>query len=576
MNIEAVSPAGETIEYQRGVNFAFRGTDATAVFPGDEVYAISHGVYACDLNLRSNRVRVSRLGDSSYPLVWSFPRLGRPFDDEFSSRAPDSVTAWVDQEGVHLRAQLTSEAFAGLTVTMAVRLASSGFLQHWYEVGNTDPEEPVRSVFLSDTFHFACSAGMAPIGSEIVAVDPAVEDLTGSWNSEDLTENWLFAEGSGRTAGLVWDPQDTLVFGGWELFFEHSWPHLAPGQTVKTRPVTVALDAFPDWRRLREYALQRHETRVLVGSPSVDVSLNGGNPFVVGDYSAAVVDRRRVCGHMAAVVDGHRLAAGERAVLPLPQQDGAAVVAYSVGDATVGFHRQAAVFAVDESRRVAIEVGTRSGCEVLTADNGVLRLASAASFGPCLFSLRSREGEWLDTSFPQATAKAWWNPWLGGIGTTIGGLSLRNHFVLRPGCPVLACVPEVVQETGRYMAGTRFETEVFLRGGTESWEDHSMSFGCSGQSVQLLAGGEQRFLRTDGPLTLTTAERSERLSICGPASQWEFYGGVSRNFAGLEAMAPTEGAHGTQIFGPPVFLVVSRTALTAEALASLDTVTFSS
>ncbi len=618
VTIQAVCQSGSTIEFQRGVNFSFRGVAATAVYPGDETYSISDGIYACELNLRSNRVRVSRLRDSSDPLVWSFPRLGRPFDDEFSSTPPDNVTAWVDKDGAHLRARLKSQAFAGLTVTIAARLASSGFLQHWYEVVNTNQNEAVEGVCLSDTFHFACSKGMAPIRSEIVSVDPSVEDLTGSWNSEDLTENWLFAEEAGRTSGLVWDPQDTLVFGGWEMFFEHSWSHLAPGQTVKTRPVTLALDSFPDWQRLREYALQRHERRVPVSTRPVDVCLNGGNPFVVGDYRASLVDRRRVCGRMTAVVEGHHLAAGESVVLESPQQDCAAVVAYSVGDGTLYFDRQAAVFAVDDTRSVAIQAGTRDGCDVLTADNGVLRIASAAGFGPNLISLCSEEGEWLDTSFPRETAKAWWNPWLGGIGTAIRGLSLRAllreeaelsetklrdaygsewsglvstvtitdcddfrglalrfHYVLRPGCPVLACVPEVVQETGRYMADIRLETEAFLCGSAANWERHSMRFDVNRQNVRLQAGSEQRFFRTDGPLTVSTVERSERLTIYGAASLWECYAGVSRSFAALEAVARIEGAHGTRFFGPPMFFIVTRTDFSGEALAVLDGVTFS-
>lgn len=43
--------------------------------------------------------------------------------------------------------------------------------------------------------------------------------------------------------------------------------------------------------------------------------------------------------------------------------------------------------------------------------NGDLTIRASTRFFPTLYSIKYKDQEWLDSSFPVPEPKAWWNPW---------------------------------------------------------------------------------------------------------------------------------------------------------------------
>lgn len=123
--------------------------------------------------------------------------------------------------------------------------------------------------------------------------------------------------------------------------------------------------------------------------------------------------------------------------------------------------------------------------------NGVLSIAAAPDFGSVVHSLKHQGEEWLDSTFPKAEPRSWWNPWHGGLGVGISGIggfsrlqeprsaawteqmddhgnvwkglrlttsmekqeanrgiTINQHYLMLPGVPVLCVLISVTNESG--------------------------------------------------------------------------------------------------------------------------------
>ncbi|WLR54397.1 hypothetical protein LC048_18440 [Mesobacillus subterraneus] len=170
-------------------------------------------------------------------------------------------------------------------------------------------------------------------------------------------------------------------------------------------------------------------------------------------------------------------------------------------------------------------------------DNGVITLKSDPGFYPGIYSMKVNGREWLANSYPELTAKSWWNPWAGGMKTVPNGINTfsllkensdaevveltdsegnkwtglaittefkehkqwkdvqyTQYYLTLPGVPVVASFAEVKDPGGKNLADENWITDMFV--GSEL-TDVQISVSDSQQGHAYQAGSEEIGLLLD-------------------------------------------------------------------------------
>lgn len=461
--VTAYLKTGETIRFSKKINGAFMGRDGIMWGEGEDFCEILNGPYSAWFNKKNNCLCLGRLyGDSSLTF-WAFPKVGKPFSSELSKKKPDSIQCYREGDIVVLRAVYNLQDFKGLQLTSVCALSSGGIIQHYYEVKNLRDNETAEDVWLSDTFRHDLYRGVIPYEGRFIEIDDTAEGILNYWNSEKITENWLFSYGEKLTRGLYWDNDEKIKFDNRSMFFEHNLGKLPPGACAKTKPVTAVLGVFNDWRDFREFVLKKaiHDKPVLTNH--VDIIINGGNPFADSKFSISVKDFKNKCISDEVTV---RLSSEtfQKQVNKLDSSGNIHELHFDISaytnaktstnngintdvntdvntdintnintnintdintDINAGiysdiihieldtdaftFSRKTAVF-FKKQGDVQTSKSVENSCSVLTACNGLLSIKASPDCSYTLHSLKYKDREWLDSSFPNPGMKAWWSP----------------------------------------------------------------------------------------------------------------------------------------------------------------------
>ena len=615
---------GGGIDFRRNLSAAFRGYTGAFAHRSDITREIICGPYAAKLDTNNNSLKIMRLAGDPQDTTWFFPKLGKPFSSEFSKKKPDEVELLRDGEAMVMKAQYSSEDFPGLRLTSVIRLYASGICLHHYEVRNVSDRETAEVVHLSDTFRHDLYRGVIPYMDRCVEVGETVEGQPLYWDSEKITENWLFSHGVNVTRGITWEADTRVKFDTWAMYFEHDFGRLPAGACARTEPVTVALGLFQDWREFRTFALGQRSGEKPVSADDTEIVINGGNPFTGGHYSVTVEDCRSQGLRGETTVSSAADAFPPRQAGPdaigftasAPVEPASDTIRAALDDGTLEYSLQTSIFPT-RGGDVATGQVEQSGLEVHYADNGLIRIGAARAFAPTLYSLSCHGEEWLDSPFPTPGMKSWWNPWIGGLETTLQeisgasllkeerlvevaalldslgntwrglkitvnvrknerykGLTIEGHYLLLPGSNVMCQVIRYRQHTGRCLVGIPATCMCFLKTGNElpagwvAWQSGKKGM------FRVKAGREERFLFARSPLMYGSEEREDKLIIfTDPSRSWITLG-VNNKIIGAELVTKLTAADGESVFTPPVFYIFTKEYLTAEMLQGLRKVRF--
>ena len=627
--VTAQTSSGITLEFRRALGACFRGYTGALFQQTEKTWEIANGPYTVKLEINNNTLKPARLHGDLHGTMWAFPKLGKPFSPEFSRKKPDAVECYPEGGAMVLRASYSSDDFQGLRLISIAKLYAHGILQHYYEVHNESDRETPQAILLSDTLRHDMSGAVMPYDGRFLEIGDAIEGALTHWDSEKLSENWVFSYGKSITRGLTWDPRDKINFDSWSMYFEHDLGSLPAGARVQTRPITLAMDLFYDWRDFRSFAIQARCAEIALGSDDVEILINGGNPFVTEEYTIKLADQksrglqgRVVVSSAASAFDPQTILVDEKTAevdlrARAPQEASVDTLGVQIDDGTAEYTRQAAVFA-KRTGEVRTGMALESGLEACYAENGVLTIKAAASFAPTLYSLTAYGEEWLDSPFPNPwSAKSWWNPWIGGIetilheisgyslmreniqtetadlldklgnawrGIRIGvavaknekykGLVMNHYFLLLPGSNVMCHTTEIRQHTGKFLqAVPMFKMCFFKTGGDLSQSQVSWESRRSGR-LKLKAGSESRFVSADLPVVYGSGERERRLLLYSDPVGLYAFPGVNNQIIGAELESRLTAADGESVFTPPLFLIFTKENLTAEMLQGLRKVRF--
>ncbi len=451
VEVTAVPAGHKEVTFTSKLSVLLKGTQGRYGGQNGDQWVAVNGAFSLHMNKLDNNMWIEYPG-SRHNFWWNYPKLGKPFSQEFSKKQAAEVKIYAEGESQVLEALYESEDFSGLQIKSVAKLSANGIAEFHCEICNTSSRVLEENMHLLTNFGFFGSRLILPYQGRYVDMGDAYSSDPANWDSAKITENWLFCKEENVTCGICWDPSLKLLRSDYPLGLEHELGRLAAGAVVKTNPIIFALNTFLKWSDFRSFARRLPTPVVPVLDNHLELVIGGGNPFAAGLLSAELIERKvaplagRLEVHMQKGVDPER----QMAVVELdPEQHlHSAHVEISTenrngqGQSEPGrklravYHgedwiqERSALWFPQTGGSVTCEIEESAAGPVYTVNNGVLSIAAAPGFGSVVHSLKHNGAEWLDTSYPEPVPHSWWNPWHGGLGVDIprlGGFSRQQE-----------------------------------------------------------------------------------------------------------------------------------------------------
>jgi ribosomal protein S18 acetylase RimI-like enzyme len=458
VQVSARPQGGDRVDFSQDVVAVFGGRDSCFGGENADFFFAVNGKHMVVLGKYSNNVEVRSLIKNYQSTYLMRPELGLPYSVEFSKNKAKRVE-WSEEGGDSiLRATYSSTARPGIVLNRLLRLKADGILTQEWKLKN-EGDTPAENLWFKAHMFFDSPWLVLPLGGSVVETRDYPE-YPSAYELENLRENWVYSTSGKR--GLCW-AEDMVVKGTDWFWLEAELGTLAPGQEAAIKPICLAMGTFPDWREFRTFA-RGEKAGAAPAKDSLEIQVNGGNPFVWGDYELKVQQHQKkefqaritVSSPADPLASRAAVAEDRRVALTLPGPGIGASWPLQVEISTTAQDQEREAVAFGCGGTVTQKGRQLEGLDTLTVDNGVLSFSGANAFGPGVFSLIYQGREWLDTSFPQPAPKSWWNPWLGGIGVGLGGLSDKALFSQ----PRSLAFIQATDNWGNKWQGLRSEVEV--------------------------------------------------------------------------------------------------------------------
>ncbi|RAV01481.1 GNAT family N-acetyltransferase [Paenibacillus sp. YN15] len=617
--------SGETIAFDHSVSLVFRGH--TGRFGGQDR---KHAYAACGpnmlvLNKENNELHIRRthMGGG---LFWGYPRLGKPYSSEFCRKKPEHVRLEQDGDAQLLEAVYLSDDHPGAVIKSVARVWEGGFIEHYYTVENQSGAPLAADMKLLECFRFELKDTVLPYDGLYLRLDEAPAQHLNQWEPRRISENWLFSRNEKITYGVFWDGKQQLVKSDWMMGLEHPIGNLPAGGSIRTASTWAAVGMFADWQDFRAYVHREREEELPFLTSHLEVTANGGNPFAEGGYPLEVTDRKLspLSGRLSLLsADGTEVNALEidadenlhTAVLNRPHPVGSPRadrlrLVYEGQDTRL--ERRAAVFPLSQEpvalERLDGEAGTLFRC-----GNGLMTLDVSPAFGCAAHSLIYAGREWLHSSYPAPGPRSWWNPWLGGMGIDVQGMSplsllqesrsadfaqvedscgnvwsgirlrlaveqhkqnrgltVDQYYLMLPGAPVLAKVNRIANRTGFGYPKLQIWNRNFFRPGAA----HDTGWTQNEAGIRFRLGTNEEEYKAMGHFCLGSTEHEELLQAAfdpeGASGFVYFNNQILSQGTAHHLLLPDGETKWTK----PVFYIFGREQLTPEELTALTRLSF--
>ncbi|RUT48202.1 GNAT family N-acetyltransferase [Paenibacillus anaericanus] len=602
---------------------------------GDQWVAVN-GAFSLHLSKIDNGIWIEYPG-SSHNFWWTYPKLGKPFAEEFSKKHAKEVKIYSEGESQVLEALYESEEFPGLEIKTVAKLFANGIAEFHHEIYNTSSKALEENVYLLTNFGFFGKRLILPYQGHFVDMEDAYSGDPSHWDSAQITENWLFCKEQNVTCGICWDPSLKLLRPEYPLGLEHNLGRISAGDIVRTKTTVFALNTFTKWSDFRSFARKQRNSVIPVLDDHLELTLGGGNLFAAGPLHAELIERKMIplAGSLELSVQNDGGAELKAADIELQREQDLRSAGFelSAEETASPGHRES-------GRKVRIvycgedRVQERSGlwfpqsettvtCEMIegpagpiyTVSNGVLSIGADPEFGSFVHSLKYHGEEWLDSSYPEAVPRSWWNPWHGGLSVGIPGMggfsrlqeprtvdwaeridahgnvwkglrittsiekqeanrgiTIHQHYLMLPGVPVLSVMHSVTNGTGLVLPQYSLSEDSYFKPSAvfgEGWMDLP-------EEGKFLLGKVETHLDSKGIMRIGAASRKDLLHIVNsyPNQKASVYVNNKVFTHGVNHHLPL--LSGETAWTQPTFLILGEIALTPEDVRGLLKLTFAS
>ncbi|MGN9161803.1 GNAT family N-acetyltransferase [Clostridium sulfidigenes] len=516
--------SGESVQFKNNVAVVFMGRNHGFGGEVDGKYVIVNGIYKLTLDKNYNRVETF-VGEEKKNTFIDYPKLGLPFSQEFSNMVIKNVKWYFEDEKMVLSGKYISNDYKGLAVRTIFKICSNGIFEHSYEITNTSVEETPKDIYLDQNFHYRIEGALIPYNNSILHATESRMEYPGYYDSEKIDGNWIF---SSKEESIVWPKNLKADFDGWYMHIQHNLGRLKGGEKRVTDPVYMAFSTFKNWHEVRRFALKSNEVRDIPLAEDFQVDISNNSLFVRENFDINITENRNISytGEITVTsknnfFDNVHINIGEGTNKINIQGKAESGFEYDLINVNcnfsdISYERKIPVFYI-KNVECKSQITEEKGIKVYSMSNGVMNIKACPKFTMGLFSLEYMGRQWLDSSFPEAGPKSWYNPWFGGIenipkdmlenarslaketteaslvertdilgNTWMGikttmtmacsndynGLEINQYFLMLPGVPVLLNAVELVNNMDRYMVDEGFMNSAFLKLGDDikkSW-----------------------------------------------------------------------------------------------------------
>jgi ribosomal protein S18 acetylase RimI-like enzyme len=381
-----------------------------------EEWSLSAGKYRAAIKLSGedvNRVEFGLLGQDSIAEL-SVPKLLSPLTESFNQRPPESIAGKADGARAEVTLRYESES-SGAGFARVLALSADGTLEQHFtadqamSIGGKKVGCYLNPFPVLDRFPYAGRILASRLDGE---TEPDPEAFDEPWSSG--------YDEFGTVLGLTWDRGANVKLHSSAFWFECGLEEVAAsGRSPSTR---VHYGSFSTIEELRSYAVggdaePRLETgRYAVGLSSVPGAIAG--PGAEPRFEAVMPATHEKVEFSAVGDRGTDTAATWD-----PEADSYDLTRSTLASGGVELVETRIVTAglIERKRRLALRIDagrrveTRMRGSEYVVDSGAIEFALDPEFSFGIHSLRSAEGEWLDTEYPEKPMRAWYCDWTGGI-----------------------------------------------------------------------------------------------------------------------------------------------------------------
>lgn len=620
LSIKARKKDGTKLSFEQEIAVAFKGIGEKFGGETKDHWHIFNGLAQVNVRKRDLLMTAGRNQKAEQPCALMAPKLGKPYSLEFTKKKPASVIWEANDSSILLEIRLESSEMEGIHLTQAYQLFSEGIVHSWGEVENsgsiTHPE-----VALSQPIYHELGKTYFPLDGKVVRFSESKPLEVGDLNPSSITGNWYFSEDNGEPIGVSWSPESKAAPEGWQFIIEDRFGRMEPGAKHASGKITLAIGTFQHVDEFKAYAEQMPVKKTeepadeldfrlerMIASPAAEI------PFTLKTYRNSYLD-----GNLTINAAGQEWDAGS--IVPQEEKVIHSGTFPSPGNEPVSI--LSAIFS--EKYRTSVfsellllpngKVGTSIAEDgSLSASNGRLELKTNPSYYPGLYSIMVDGQEWLDHSYPERTAKAWWNPWAGGMKTAPSGINTFSllkektsaaaserldsagnkwsgiaitteitenghwkgavyvqYYLMLPGVPVLASFVELKKDGGKIVESDLWVTDLFLGcpdltelGVSVTGNSHTQSYRAGLQEIPF-------FLNEDSSISFTN--RPEKLYFIPGKDSGQIEGYMNKDAFQLTVKQPGMPEY-SRAMTDPLFLLFDDRVLSAELVKKLKRIQF--
>ena len=518
LDIKVTLESGEKAQFKKNAGAIFRGRNSFFGGEVDNKYVIVNGVNKLTLDKNYNQVEIF-IGEKKKDIYIVYPKLGRPYSDEFSSMQIRNVKWYFEKEKMVLSGEYVSNKFKNVIVRTIFRICQNGIFEHFYEIINTSNEEINEEIYIKQILHYRIEGASLPYDNKIIYnTEPRMDDV-GYYDGEKISENWIFSNRQEETESIIWPENSKVEYDGWFLSFEQNIGKLKVGELRATEPVYLAYSTFNNRNEARRFALKSNDGNVLSSAEDFEIDIDNKNPFVSENFHINIIENRALSYNGEIIIKSQNNFFDEvhlklenetnKISIPINAEKGFEKDLIHIDSkfGTTSFERKTQVFFV-KNIDLKSQVTEENGLKVYSINNGVMNIKASPEFSKGIFSLEFMDKEWLDNSFPNPGPRTWYNPWFGGIQNlpeelienarilpkehvgmefalkidTLGnrwngikttlcfaneedyrGLKIKQYFLMLPGVPILLNMAEVTNNMNKYMNSETITNVAFFK-----------------------------------------------------------------------------------------------------------------